>query len=102
MTSRPSGVRVLIASDRLLLLSMVKYRASTSGMSRSWVRVTSPPSTRSTLRTSAPYQASIWVHAGPAWTPVKSITLVPVRGSSVMISVSFEVAVRRVTWPARR
>ena len=43
MTSLPSGVLVLIASDRLLLLSIVKYRASTSGMSRSWWRVTSPP-----------------------------------------------------------
>ena len=34
MTSRPSGDFVLIASERLLLFSMVKYRASTSGMSR--------------------------------------------------------------------
>jgi hypothetical protein len=39
---------------------------------------------RSTLRTSAPNQASIWVHAGPAWTPVKSITLIPESGKSVM------------------
>jgi hypothetical protein len=31
MTSRPSGVLVLIARDRLLVLSMVKYRASTWG-----------------------------------------------------------------------
>jgi hypothetical protein len=35
MTASPSGVRVLTVSERLLLFSMVKYRASTSGMSRS-------------------------------------------------------------------
>src|SRR5260370_881298 len=35
--------------------------------------------------TSAPNQASIWVHAGPAWTPVKSITLIPASGLSVMV-----------------
>jgi len=34
ITSRPSGDFVLIASERLLLFSMVKYSASTSGMSR--------------------------------------------------------------------
>ena len=36
MTSLPCAVLVLIASDRLLLLNIVKYSASTWGMSRSW------------------------------------------------------------------
>src|SRR5271165_2648005 len=40
---------------------------------------------RSTLSTSAPNQASIWVQAGPAWTPVKSITLIPLSGSWFMM-----------------
>src|SRR6201988_614707 len=40
---------------------------------------------RSTLSTSAPNQASIWVQAGPAWTPVKSITLIPLSGSWFMV-----------------
>src|ERR1700752_4512076 len=40
---------------------------------------------RSTLSTSAPNQASIWVQAGPAWTPVKSITLIPLSGSCSMM-----------------
>lgn len=84
MTSLPSGVLVLIASERLLELSMVKYRASMSGMSLSCWRVTSPPLMRSTLMTSAPNQASICVQAGPAWTPVKSITLRPASGCSLM------------------
>src|ERR1700736_1519282 len=40
---------------------------------------------RSTFSTSAPNQASIWVQAGPAWTPVKSMTLIPVSGRLVMM-----------------
>src|SRR3989442_4014641 len=38
-------------SDFLLLLSIVKYRASAPGISRSCVRVTSPEPGRSTLTT---------------------------------------------------
>ncbi len=76
----PSGCLVSSVSERLLLLSMVKYSASTSGMSRSCVRVTSPAPGRSTLMTSAPNQASIWVQAGPACTCVKSMILMPLRG----------------------
>src|SRR6478752_2304305 len=40
---------------------------------------------RSTFSTSAPNQASIWVQAGPACTPVKSMTLIPVSGKLVMM-----------------
>src|SRR5690348_1298383 len=40
---------------------------------------------RSTLSTSAPNQAIIWVQAGPACTPVKSITLIPFRGGWFMM-----------------
>src|SRR5258705_3307552 len=74
-TSLPSGFFVSSVSDFLLLLSWVKYSASTSGMSRNWLRVTSPEPGRSTLITSAPNQASICVQAGPAWTCVKSMIL---------------------------
>ena len=69
ITSLPSGVLVSSSSDRLLLLSIVKYSASRSGMSRNWRRVTSPPAGRSTFSTSAPNHASSCVHAGPACTP---------------------------------
>src|SRR2546425_4471466 len=51
---------------------MVKYRLSTPGMSRNCPRVASPSPARSTLMTSAPNQASNWVHVGPDWTWVKS------------------------------
>ena len=80
-TALPSAFLVSSVSERLLLLSMVKYSASASGMSRSWLRVTSPEPGRSTLMTSAPNQASIWVQAGPACTCVKSMILMPWRGS---------------------
>src|ERR1700758_818791 len=40
---------------------------------------------RSTLSTSAPNHAIIWVQAGPACTPVKSITLMPLSGSWFMM-----------------
>ncbi len=73
--SLPSLVLVSSVSERLLLLSWVKYSASTFGMSRNWLRVTSPEPGRSTLITSAPNQASIWVQAGPACTCVKSMIL---------------------------
>ena len=76
----PSGFLVSRDRPRLLLLSMVKYNASTSGMSRSWLRVTSPAPGRSTLITSAPNQASSWVQAGPACTWVKSMILMPLSG----------------------
>src|SRR4051794_20490299 len=50
---------------------------------------------RSTLMTSAPNQASIWVQAGPAWTPVKSITVIPASGLSlIMVSFSWIISLR--------
>src|SRR5581483_11401104 len=51
---------------------MVKYRLSTSGMSCSCSRVTSPEPARSTLITSAPNHASNCVQVGPDCTCVKS------------------------------
>ena len=50
---------------RLLQLSIVKYRLSAPGMSRSWLRVTSPVPGASSLMTSAPSQASNCVAEGP-------------------------------------
>src|ERR1700736_3779471 len=46
-------------------------------MSCSWPRVMSPRPGSSTLMTSAPSQARICVHDGPAWTCVMSRTLTP-------------------------
>src|ERR1700731_3240991 len=43
------------------------------------------PGAKFSTSTSAPNQASIWVQAGPAWTPVKSMTLIPVSGRLVML-----------------
>jgi hypothetical protein len=80
----PSGVLVFSVSDFLLLLSVMKYSASKSGMSRSWFRVTSPTPGRSTFSTSAPNHANNCVHAGPAWTPVKSITFIPSSGNAMV------------------
>src|SRR6476646_5233956 len=57
-TSLPFGFLVSSVIERLLWLSMVKYRLSTFGMSCSWPRVMSPTPGRSTLITSAPNQAS--------------------------------------------
>src|SRR5471032_3132179 len=51
---------------------MVKYRLSTSGISRSCSRVMSPAPARSTLITSAPNHASNCVQVGPDCTCVKS------------------------------
>src|ERR1700732_3439762 len=79
-TSLPFGFFVSSVSDFLLLLSIVKYSASTSGMSRNWLRVTSPEPGRSTLITSAPNHASNCVQAGPACTCVKSMILIPSSG----------------------
>src|SRR6266446_1210884 len=76
----PSGVLVFSVSDFLLLLRVMKYSASKSGMSRNLLRVTSPTPGRSTFSTSAPNHASNCVHAGPACTPVKSMILIPSRG----------------------
>src|SRR5437763_1883723 len=71
-TSLPFGFLVSSVIERLLWLSMVKYRLSTFGMSCSWPRVMSPVPGRSTLITSAPNQASSCVQVGPAWTWLRS------------------------------
>ena len=54
MTSLPFGFLLSMVMERLLPFSMVKYRLSASGTSRSWPRVMSPTPGRSTLITSAP------------------------------------------------
>src|SRR6202044_3141370 len=71
-TSLPFGFLVSSVIERLLWLSMVKYRLSTLGTSCNWPRVISPTPGRSTLITSAPNQASNCVQVGPDWTWVKS------------------------------
>ncbi len=91
-TSLPSAVLVSSVSERLLPLSWVKYSASTSGMSRSWLRVTSPEPGRSTLITSAPNQASSCVQAGPACTWVKSMILM---SSSALVMVDLLAGLNR-------
>src|SRR5215468_8325944 len=70
--SLPLGCLESIVIDRLLWLSMVKYRLSALGTSRSCPRVMSPTPGRSTLMTSAPSQASNCVQVGPDCTWVKS------------------------------
>lgn len=62
--SLPRSVLVLRVMDRLLQLSIVKYSESTSGMSRSCLRVMSPVGA-SSFSTSAPSQPSNWVAEGP-------------------------------------
>src|SRR6266516_5709296 len=71
-TSLPLGFLVSSVIERLLWLSMVKYRLSTFGTSCNWPRVISPTPGRSTLITSAPNHASNCVQVGPDWTCVKS------------------------------
>src|SRR6202044_737360 len=71
-TSLPFGFLVSSVIERLLWLSMVKYRLSAFGTSCNWPRVMSPTPGRSTLITSAPNQASNCVQVGPDWTWVKS------------------------------
>src|SRR3954451_13571317 len=83
--SLPSSDFMLRVSDRLLQFSIVKYRESTSGRSRSWERVTSPRPGCSILMTSAPIQARSWVQTGPAWTCVMSRTRTPSRAFATVI-----------------
>src|SRR4051794_40899337 len=71
-TSLPFGFLVSSVIERLLWLSMVKYRLSTLGISCNCPRVMSPTPGRSTLITSAPNQANSCVQVGPDWTWVKS------------------------------
>src|SRR5215467_2520497 len=64
---------------RLLQLSMVKYRLSTFGISRSCSRVMSPRPGGSSLMTSAPRKPSICVQDGPDCTCVMSRIRTPSR-----------------------
>src|SRR3954451_12300975 len=83
--SLPSSDFMFSVTLRLLQLSIVKYRLSTSGRSRSWVRVTSPRPGCSILMTSAPIQASSCVQTGPACTCVMSRTRTPSRAFATVI-----------------
>src|SRR5262249_42155745 len=98
-TSLPFGFLVSSVIERLLWLSMVKYRLSTFGMSCSWPRVMSPTPGRSTLITSAPNQASSCVQVGPDWTWVKSRMRTPV-SAFVIVYAPYSVCpcTRRECW----
>src|SRR6202041_1355823 len=76
-TCLPCSLLVSSVTERLLWFSIVKYRLSTSGMSRSCSRVISPAPAFSTLMTSAPNHASSCVQVGPDCTCVKSRILTP-------------------------
>src|SRR6202043_1620723 len=93
-TSLPFGFLVSTVIERLLWLSMVKYRLSTLGTSCSCPRVMSPTPGRSTLITSAPNHASNCVQVGPDWTWVKSRMRTP-------FSAFVMVVLRIVSDPAR-
>src|SRR5215472_7756646 len=84
-TAFPSGDFMLIVIDRLLQLSIVKYRLSAFGTSRNCPRVASPAGD-SSLITSAPIQASSCEHVGPACTCVMSRTRIPLSASIYLIS----------------
>src|SRR6202158_1380661 len=68
----PFLLLVSSVTERLLWFNIVKYKLSTSGISRSCSRVMSPAPVRSILITSAPNQASSCVQVGPDCTCVKS------------------------------
>ena len=85
-TAMPPFFLVLTVIERLLWLSIVKYRLSTPGMSRSCPRVASPSPGLSTLITSAPSQASNWVQVGPDCTWVKSRMRTP--SSALLINLA--------------
>lgn len=73
----PASLFMLTVMLRLLQLSIVKYRLSTPGTSRSWLRVMSPVLGASSLMTSAPSHASSCVADGPDCTCVMSSTRTP-------------------------
>src|SRR5262245_38908569 len=75
---------MLTVIERLLQLSIVKYRLSAFGTSRSWPRVASPCG-GSNLMTSAPIQARSCEQVGPAWTCVMSRMRTPL-SASILIS----------------
>src|SRR5712691_3448506 len=83
-TVLPSALFMFTVIERLLQLSMVKYRLSALGTSRSWPRVASLCGF-SNLITSAPIHARSCEHVGPAWTWVMSRIRTPLR-ASILIS----------------
>src|SRR6266480_1882566 len=83
-TALPSALFMLTTIERLLQLSIVKYRLSAFGTSRSWPRVASPCG-GSSLMTSAPSHASSCVQVGPACTWVMSRMRIPL-SASILIS----------------
>src|SRR3954453_7580786 len=84
-TSLPLAFLVSSVIERLLWLSMVKYRLSTSGTSCNWPRVMSPTPGRSILITSAPNHASNCVQVGPDWTWVKSRIRTPLSALVIVL-----------------
>src|SRR4051812_34624977 len=99
--SLPSSDFMLRVRLRLLQLSIVKYSESTSGRSRSWVRVTSPRPGCSILMTSAPIHARSCVQTGPACTCVMSTTRTPSRAFATVIEAP-SLLVHRLVHGARR
>src|ERR1700758_2409857 len=97
-TSLPFGFLVSRVIERLLWLSMVKYRLSTLGMSCSWPRVMSPTPGRSTLITSAPNQASNCVQVGPDWTWVKSRMRTPLSAFVIVFAPYSRPRIGRAYW----
>src|SRR5262249_273811 len=82
--SVPCADFMLSVMLRLLQLSMVKYRLSTFGISRSCPRVMSPRPGGSSLMTSAPRKPSICVQDGPDCTCVISRIRTPSRAFPIM------------------
>ena len=90
-TCLPSAVFMLTVIERLLQLSIVKYRLSAFGTSRSCPRVASPCG-GSNLITSAPIHASSCEHVGPACTWVMSRMRTPF-SASILISNCFRAVI---------
>src|ERR1700680_2316088 len=99
-TALPRGFLVSRVIERLLWFSMVKYRLSTSEMSRNCARVISPAPALSTLITSAPNHASNCVQVGPDCTCVKSRMRTP--SNALLISLQPNLLVHRLVFGARR
>ena len=76
-TSLPSGFLVSSVSEFLLLLSIVKYSASASGMSRNWLRVTSPTGTLDLDHVGAEPGQQLGARRARPVRAVKSMILMP-------------------------
>ena len=91
-SSCPSGVRRSITREALLRLTDWKYVDSPRLHGGPQLRVSSPPSGRSTLTTSAPRSASSMVAYGAARTRLKSAMRTP--SSAPAVTVTSEVTGR--------